>query len=1517
MLGCLLPLLAAGQAGNPVPARIITRYALTVTQDTPGHDPKSWRLFGSNDRGASWTQLDAQTNQIFSPRSQRRMFRVPNRTAFSSYRLQIDETDGSRTAGMDMSVQLAEIELLGPLTGTDKESDVQEIITSSRAHPLLGPAENAFDNDPMTRWRDYGLGTPGGCWIQCQYAYHAELAVTNVSEVQRLVHLTTDTDWMYDQGPRILSNLTSHVLQPFPQLTGYALTSANDEPKRDPQTWCLLGSDDGGATWRELDARANEIFDERFQRRVFALTNSAACAAYRLEIRSPRAPGNMTQLGEIEPIYSRKAAADAFSMVVSANSDNPPIESCEAAFDGDPKSKWLSISADRITTAQPSWIQWQYISREEGLPVIGRHPLDSLNSQLQAATFTAQTNRLTRVLSGYALTSANDFPECDPRDWRLLGSRDGATHWDLLDARQHEVFSARRQRRVFKLTNEVAYPLYRLQVDSVADPALTTSIQLAEIEPLYPAADTSTNITVFVSAQGENGARESADHAFDRMPETKWLDFADTSSNRASWIEWQYAKNVGVPVVNLDRLHASQQNRAPQRRLSLRGVVVSSDPEAHTIGFLDETGFQVFEIPETVSYARSGEQIRLQGHLRFRRGMPLILDPQFVPLGALKAVRSKQTEESLAPNQSFYLTTVEGIVNSISLGRFYSTLSLSSPDRPGEQRVRIVGAGLMPTLSLMNCRIQVRGVLQPQITPAGRRVAGVVWGAGWEAISLAASSEQDWAGWRSYALAALAQTNLPPWEVIRVRGTVLNQPRRESFLLGNGDAQMVVRCREAACWTAGSEVEAAGFLIKDGGRLALLSALVRPGDRQRLREALANDEFAQDRPAADIRDIRNRLLVQPSSSFPFRIRGVVTYVDLALGEFYLQNESDSILLLGQLNAGLSPFQHQEGECVEVEGEASEGRLYATSFVRVLGRAGMPPPVRHSWNYLMLGEDDGKWTELEGVISAVEKQRLTLTVGGENIVAWVNELDKKTHAALLGTLVRVAGVCSPVRNSRNQRVGFRLLVPSGEFIQVINAVPEDPFELPNTPIGKILQARSSEWNRPAQIIKTHGIVTYCEPSQLFVQDGADGLRVVLRTNQMVEPGDLMEVAGRVEPDGFSIKLVQAVMRKTGHTGMLRALPIDLLESDSGSQGEARDGTRVQLDAVVLAQHFDGVVQTLILQHDQTHRTFSAFIPVGADPLLVIAPGSRVRLEGVFKAIRGTVDIDQAVTAFELYVPSTREVLVLDRPSWWTTRHAIWSLGGLGAVLMASLGWAYSLRHQVRQRTHELNKEIEERQMVEQRRVVEQERTRVAQDLHDELGAGLTEMGLLGDLVKNPAVPPSEKQRYLGQLTDTARSLVASLDEIVWAVNPHYDSVASLASYCTLFAQRFLDLAHVACRPQIPPSFPEYPLDSKKRHSLFLAFREALNNVVCHSGASEVRLTINIIGDDLVIAVSDNGCGFESVPQMPGKDGLASMQRRMSQLGGSCQIRSRPGSGTEVELRFPIQSSSHVHDQGSHR
>jgi signal transduction histidine kinase/ligand-binding sensor domain-containing protein len=207
-------------------------------------------------------------------------------------------------------------------------------------------------------------------------------------------------------------------------------------------------------------------------------------------------------------------------------------------------------------------------------------------------------------------------------------------------------------------------------------------------------------------------------------------------------------------------------------------------------------------------------------------------------------------------------------------------------------------------------------------------------------------------------------------------------------------------------------------------------------------------------------------------------------------------------------------------------------------------------------------------------------------------------------------------------------------------------------------------------------------------------------------------------------------------------------------------------------------------------------------------------------------------------------------------------------------------------------------------LEQQRTVERERSRIARDLHDDLGVGLTEIGLLGDLAGAPSATLETSRGYLHEITGRARDLVALLDEIVWAINPANDTSQSLSDYFFKYAQTLLHRASIRCRLDIKEPFPNYSLNAEERHQLFLAFKEALNNVIRHAGASEVRISLQAANDSLMIRVEDNGHGVDASTVAGSRDGLAGMQERLQRLGGRCEISAAAAGGTTVTLVIPV-------------
>ncbi len=207
------------------------------------------------------------------------------------------------------------------------------------------------------------------------------------------------------------------------------------------------------------------------------------------------------------------------------------------------------------------------------------------------------------------------------------------------------------------------------------------------------------------------------------------------------------------------------------------------------------------------------------------------------------------------------------------------------------------------------------------------------------------------------------------------------------------------------------------------------------------------------------------------------------------------------------------------------------------------------------------------------------------------------------------------------------------------------------------------------------------------------------------------------------------------------------------------------------------------------------------------------------------------------------------------------------------------------------------------LLEQQAALQRERARIAKDIHDDLGANLTQIAYLGELANQDRDEPKLLGERIGKISATARQAVKSLDEIVWAVNPRNDTLAHLLDYAGQFAVDYLRTVGIRCRLDFPAEIPARELSTDLRHNLFLVVKETLHNIFKHAGATEVRLRVLVDETALQIVIEDNGRGFTSAPSDALSDGLRNMSQRMTDVGGECRVDSRPGAGTTVSLRLP--------------
>jgi signal transduction histidine kinase len=215
-------------------------------------------------------------------------------------------------------------------------------------------------------------------------------------------------------------------------------------------------------------------------------------------------------------------------------------------------------------------------------------------------------------------------------------------------------------------------------------------------------------------------------------------------------------------------------------------------------------------------------------------------------------------------------------------------------------------------------------------------------------------------------------------------------------------------------------------------------------------------------------------------------------------------------------------------------------------------------------------------------------------------------------------------------------------------------------------------------------------------------------------------------------------------------------------------------------------------------------------------------------------------------------------------------------------------------------------------VERRRRLDQERLRIAQDIHDDLGATLTHISLLSQTAHEKMESPHPAWQDTERLRTLTTNLTQKLDEIVWAVSPRHDTMESLVGYLTDLAEDFLGAAGIGVRIHFPMQVPNWTLPPGLRHNVFLATKESLNNIVKHAQATEVHLRLTLLPGAFQLALEDNGCGF-SLPAQPTPTakpsvhhGLEDVRERIHSLGGSFSADSAPGRGTRIVLTVPVDS-----------
>ncbi len=426
--------------------------------------------------------------------------------------------------------------------------------------------------------------------------------------------------------------------------------------------------------------------------------------------------------------------------------------------------------------------------------------------------------------------------------------------------------------------------------------------------------------------------------------------------------------------------------------------------------------------------------------------------------------------------------------------------------------------------------------------------------------------------------------------------------------------------------------------------------------------------------------IRNLSHDQADLGYPVRLRAVVTFYGGKGLEFFVQDSTGGIYV----DDPETDFRVTFGDLVEVEGFTSSGG-FAPEIIRArvttLGKGVMPEPRRTTLENLVSGREDSQWVGIEGIVRSVEEQPsvrvLNLAVGSGRLKVRFPLVSKGAFEELVDARVSVQGAIGGIFNQYYQLLGVVLHTPSLAFVHVLDPPARDPFSLPVRPIRSLLGFVPS--GDPGHRVKVEGVVTLSWPGKaLFIEDESSGLHIQPIQAAELSPGDRIAAVGFPAASEYSPTLEDAVILRLGNNPPPQPVEISTDRALSGDY----DAHLVRLKARLLSVTTRGRDPDLVVQSGQ--QVFDALLPSPSakENLTKLTPGSLIQLTGVCSV---ETDDNGVPVSFDLISRGPQDVVVLERPPWWTFKHALWGLLIAAALISATALWVVILRRKVSEKT----------------------------------------------------------------------------------------------------------------------------------------------------------------------------------------------------------------------------------------
>jgi len=630
---------------------------------------------------------------------------------------------------------------------------------------------------------------------------------------------------------------------------------------------------------------------------------------------------------------------------------------------------------------------------------------------------------------------------------------------------------------------------------------------------------------------------------------------------------------------------------------------------------------------------------------------------------------------------------------------------------------------------------------------------------------------------------------------------------------------------------------------------------------------------------------------------PVRLRGVVT------------GEGSTGIVIQDSTAGIFIFNRKldvswirRGDLVEIEGVTDPGQFAPVVWpdkITKLGTAPIPKPRPVTLDGLASGALDVQWVEVEGIVRACRMLRtyefnLVVAVGGMRLP--VQYFGPTNALGFVDAEVRLTGICFYQFNRNGQILNPLLMVPGEKYLVIEKPAPASPFTAPLRKAQNVLQftPESTRLHR----VRVRGTLLYQIPGEaLWLHDGGHGLRVESPLTEVLNPGDQIEVAGFPASSDYTPVLEDANFRVlTTATNAPAAIQV----ADK-SDALLHDADLIQF--VAHLKEITGSPNNWVLSLDWQGKPLHASLRQSFPPPVEWQPGSIVKLTGICRALVDNSSPlgggQQSPSELQLLLRSADDVVVLQKPPWWTPARIAVLFGVATLISVAAVGVVAWLAR-LRLREQGLRRKMAEAEFS----AMFAERNRIAREIHDTLAQGLGAISMHLEMVKEKLGHEPEKvAKHLDIAHAMARQSLGEARHSIWNMRSQILESTDLAEALRGILRQLTDGTGI--QSQFTVTGAPRRLAPVIENNLLRVGQEAITNAIKHSNAKNISATLNFSTTEASLIVRDDGSGFDPAHLPAGSHfGMIGQRERTAQMGGQLDVNSSPGQGTEVKVRIPI-------------